>query len=84
MESDDQNFHNTKQTNIDASLLVNSKYSCDESMRIDKNGNVCDDNLNDNCHDIDKDEKSKSAELKAVSRLQALAMSDDEDYGEYF
>lgn len=74
---------------MDSSLLVNSKYSCDESMRIDKNGNsqMCDENsLNDNCHDsgIEKDEKTKSAEQKTSSRLQALAMSDDEDYGESF
>lgn len=95
MDADDQNqnLNNTKQhDDVSGSLLVNStKCPCDESTRIDKNGNVCSnhngvcDNSND-CNDngIEKDEKTKSAEQKAVTRLQALAMSDDEDYGEYF
>lgn len=95
VDSDDQNHNISKQhDDINGSLLVNTKYPCDESTRIDTNGNthvcsnhdeVCD-NLNNNCNDsgIEKDEKTKSAEQKAVTRLQALAMSDDEDYGEYF
>lgn len=90
VESDDQILNNTKQRDdVNGSLLVNTKYPCDESSHIDKNGNVCsnhneiDDN---NCNDsgIGKDEKTKIAEQKAVTRLQALAMSEDEDFGEFF
>lgn len=95
MDADDQNqnFNNTKQhDDVSGNLLVdNTKYSCDESSRIDKNGNVCSnhgvcDSLSKDCNDngIEKDEKTKLAEQKAVTRLQALAMSDDEDFGEYF
>lgn len=92
MDADDQNLNNTKQNDdVNGSLLVNTKHPCDESSttRIDKNGNVCNhngvcENMSNDCNDngIEKDEKTKLAELKAVTRLQALAMSDDEDYGE--
>lgn len=91
MESDDHNLNNREQhDDINGSLLVDSN-KCEATL-IDKNGNVCNshsgtcDNLNNNSSDsgIEKDEKTKSADQKAATRLQALAMSEDEDFGELF
>ncbi len=93
MDSDDQNYnksnHNEK---VNENLLNDTEYSCcgNESTCFDKNGNnhVCSHNNNSVCNDLSKicdgkDEKMKSTEPKTITRLQALAMSDDEDYGEY-
>lgn len=69
----------------------NVKYSyCDnlrKSQCVDKNGNnVPADNLNNNFYNGSTEngenvKPSKQADQKAITRLQAMAMSDDEDFG---
>lgn len=93
VDSDDQIFTN-KSDDADGSLLVNGenvKYSyCDnlrKSQCVDKNGNnVPADNLNNNFYNGSTEngenvKPSKQADQKAITRLQAMAMSDDEDFG---
>lgn len=75
------------------------KYTYCESLRknqcVDKNGNSeVADTLNNNFYtgsmigkDTEEEENvnsKKQIDQKAISRLQAMAMSDDEDYGKSF
>lgn len=68
------------------------KESTQKTLSIDKNGNSnCrSDNLNNNssfCVDTGdgSDNGNEKEKIKsAVNRLQALAISDDEDFGEFF
>lgn len=66
--------------------------STEKDQRLDENGNAEVDNVNNNfitgtiLLGKDKgnvDDKSKKQVDQKLSRLQAMAMSDDEDYGEW-
>lgn len=94
MDSDDQNLNDNQHDDSNGSLLVDQHPCCDETMRknqcIDENGN--DDNSNksqsnfNNNHDDfcnDNGNESEKKKTVAVNRLQALGMSDDEDFGEF-
>lgn len=69
----------------------NLKYSyCDSHRKnqcVDKNGNnLLEDNLNNNFYNgstqsDDSVKPSSQVDQKAITRLQAIAMSDDEDFG---
>lgn len=99
VDSDDQNLNGNQHVDVDEDLLVNiERPYCKDTrttLSIDKNGNNTrrSDNLNNNinsssfCVDANNgnDNGNEKEKMKsAVSRLQALAMSDDEDFGEFF
>ena len=98
VDSDDQNLNGNHRDDVDGDLLVNIERpyrkettTTRKTISIDKNGNNNrrSDNLNNNsssfCVDNGSDNGNEKEKMKsAVSRLQALAMSEDEDFGEFF
>jgi hypothetical protein len=92
VDSDDQNFNNKPNDADDENMKFGYCQSLEKSQRVDENGNTDVDNVNNNFitgtillgkDKSDADEKPKKQVEQKINRLQAMAMSDDEDYGEW-